>query len=302
MKRTLEIFKQFLRPRILDHLNHIMDKKRFTFRNSYRLPCYFSSVFSVNVSYGAQRDIFGYGDVQSVVFDGPNATVKMNCCTFYLRDGYLHKDDGPAYVTNKAKAYYKNGVIQLYETDKVMMHFHNGVLHRDDEPAVYSKDGQTSLYFTNGKLSDGISVITPDFRGSIKDGKYFNDKGPAIVGKNVEIWFENGKIHKIEGPAAVINQTKYYLVNGLLHREDGPAIFNSFSEYWYFHGLLHREGGPAVKKRDMEIYYKHGLKHRTDGPAVKVHPNHSGNNYIYGKYCTYDGVTPYLKIISNNFI
>lgn len=109
----------------------------------------------------------------------------------WLVDGKLHREDGPAVIS---------------ETDGAHAWLVDGKLHRADGPAVVGSDGSQAWYL-NGKLH--------------------REDGPAVIEANgSEAWFVNGVQHRVDGPALISTAeiAQEWWVNGKLHREDGPAV------------------------------------------------------------------------------
>lgn len=190
---------------------------------------------------------------------------------YYYVHGIIHRDDGPAIESPFYKAYYKKGI-----------------LHRDasEGPAVqkYSDD---FLFVENGKLVDGISIISDETRYMTKNGLLHADEGPAVFGGGVEIYAQNGLIHRENGPAATINGAVYYVQNNMIHRKGGPAYIKNKKECWYEHGALHRVDGPAYITPDVHKWYYRGLLHRNDGPAIEYIHNTRKKYYEFGsrRFC-----------------
>ena len=82
---------------------------------------------------------------------------------FYDKDGYLHREDGPALISN--------GYVEY------RIH---GELHREDGPAVIHQNG-TEIWYRHGE-------------------KHRED-GPAFIAKDKNVWYFNGQYHRIDGPA-----------------------------------------------------------------------------------------------------
>ena len=81
-----------------------------------------------------------------------------------------------------------------------------GKLHRDDGPAIISKNGAQEYWY---------------------HGTCHRVGGPAIVsadGRSYQ-WRHFGKLHRTDGPAVVkADGTREWRQDSRLHREDGPAI------------------------------------------------------------------------------
>lgn len=98
----------------------------------------------------------------------------------------------------------------------------------------------------------------------------FNDE-PAVIKKDIYVWYKYGYIHRDKKPAYIKNKTivKYYQY-GKKHREDGPAIYDKLGiKRWYFKDKLHRLDGPAVEYPNGDYEWRKNNKlHRLDGQAV----------------------------------
>lgn len=71
----------------------------------------------------------------------------------------------------------------------------NGRLHREDGPAIITKNGYQAWY---------------------KEGKYHRDGGPAVITKNgSKKWIKNGEKHRLDGPAVeYFDGDKMWHING----------------------------------------------------------------------------------------
>jgi hypothetical protein len=47
-----------------------------------------------------------------------------------------------------------------------------------------------------------------------KNDYYHRDKGPSIIGRNCQAWYENGKRHRLDGPAYIKGYNKEYWIEG----------------------------------------------------------------------------------------
>jgi hypothetical protein len=130
---------------------------------------------------------------------GIDKIVRDDGAIIWIKDGEIHKDDGPAIENETAlPSWYKSGfrhtiekinkehlgflvVDDLDSKNKNNVWYKNGVIHRDNEPAIEYENG-TKIWFSNGKIS--------------------RDNGPAIEYQDgTKVWFSNGKEHREDGPA-----------------------------------------------------------------------------------------------------
>lgn len=169
----------------------------------------------------------------------------------WYRNDELHREDGPAKISDEGQEWYKHGV-----------------LHREDGPAVIHSGG----------------IYQGDPREMwFKDGKLHREDGPAVIGRNVKNWYLNGNLHRDDGPAQNEHGIQVWYKHGLPHRDDGPARIDANGDQtWFKNGKLHRVGGPAVIGRSGETWYQNDKLHRLDGPA---------ESSSYGKYYSINGKT-----------
>ena len=181
---------------------------------------------------------------------------------FWLLNGKLHREDGPAAV-------YASGNKSWYL---------NGIPHRVDGPAVEEAHG-SKYWYLNGKLH--------------------REGGPAIEHPTGhKEWYLNGKHHRVDGPAienAIKGQNSWY-IKGKLHREDGPAVIyrrhGLVQKEWYLNGKHHRVDGPAIeyagRRREWYIKGKHlGTTTRGDSPppdCIAATGEKSSLKEIFKKY------------------
>ena len=90
---------------------------------------------------------------------------EVNGSKWFLKDGVLHRNDGPA----------------IEDSDGATAWYHKGHLHREDGPAIECVDGHKEWWI---------------------NGKRHREDGPAIIGKHGDThWYRNGKPHREDGPA-----------------------------------------------------------------------------------------------------
>jgi hypothetical protein len=107
---------------------------------------------------------------------------------FHLKDGKIHRTDGPACEVA--------GVRKEWWVD--------GKRHRTDGPAIVRESG-TKEWFV--------------------DGKRHRTDGPAIENSDgCKSWWIDGNLHRTDGPAIEgVDGSKEWWVDGKRHRTDGPA-------------------------------------------------------------------------------
>lgn len=103
--------------------------------------------------------------------------------TYYLPNGWLHRDDGPAYIDSDSGWHYW---------------YQNNLLHREDGPAIESP------VYTEWRFN----------------GQLHRDDGPAIDGLNRKEWWVNGQLHRERGPAIIGNiYTEYHVTGVFIYRK-----------------------------------------------------------------------------------
>jgi hypothetical protein len=84
-----------------------------------------------------------------------------------------------------------------------------------------------------------------------------NEYGPAVVYKNGRTeWYLNGKLHRDEEdkPAVVSKNIQIWYKNGKRHRENAPALIKKDFHVWYKKGLKHRDDlRPAVEYKNGDF-------------------------------------------------
>lgn len=100
---------------------------------------------------------------------------------------------------------------------------------------------------------DGVfsgRVLANNGEFTLLNGKLHSyDDEPAVIKKDVYVWYKNGKIHRDKKPAYIKNKNsiKFYQ-NGKLHRDNAPAVYDkNGTKKWYFKNKLHRLDGPAIE-------------------------------------------------------
>ena len=96
---------------------------------------------------------------------------------WYNSDGQLHREDGPAVITNK----------------HVKLWYYNGKLHREDGPAIDDGDSMLQAWYYHGNLH--------------------RLDGPAMIGPGRELYCIHGvqyDKHEFEFWAAMINKKDEY--------------------------------------------------------------------------------------------
>jgi len=100
----------------------------------------------------------------------------------YYKNGYYHREDGPAVISDKEERWY-------YE----------GLLHREDGPAVCNSEYNVEEYWIHGKShrTDGPAII--DIYGTkfwYLDDLLHREDGPAVeyLNEYKEFWFKGKQI------------------------------------------------------------------------------------------------------------
>lgn len=190
--------------------------------------------------------------------------------TWYNTDGQIHRNNGPAVTETFAETG------DIYSQHWCV----NGVRHRENAPAretyFEGKSRAESIieYYQNGVLhrEDGPALLSRDLEGMVR----------------VEEWKVKGEYHRASGGPAYrlrdyetgVTLEEFYYVNGEMHRDgDKPAFIERHhgsgvvvQESFYKHGVLHREGGkPASLYRSgktgalvREIYAEKGKEYREE--------------------------------------
>lgn len=149
----------------------------------------------------------------------------------YLRNGALHRVDGPAVIMADGDYQWKM----------------NNVLHREDGPAEETSDGLRH-WCLHGKTHrvGGPAVEL------VRHGDYYH---------GYEGWYIHGEPHRIGGPArSDPHEGTFWYRYGKLHRINGPAVERrNGTDEWYWRGKLHRVDGPAVERADgSATWWFHG--------------------------------------------
>jgi antitoxin component YwqK of YwqJK toxin-antitoxin module len=232
--------------------------------------------------------------------DGYTSTVEPDGTIVeeYRLNGELHRDDGPARITNDAHG----ALIEEF--------YRNGKLHRENGPARIEQQPDGSHYgeywYRNGEqhCSDGPAVIEREADGSLAEeywlnGQLHRDDGPAEIEYGPDgfigyqsYWRDGTRLkdaiqHDTEPPDGH-SKTEYDGTiieechqNGQLHRDDGPAHIvenlknNCREESYYRNGKLHRDDGPAViefhNNRPIRAYcFRDGIRHPEDEPQLAI--------------------------------
>jgi hypothetical protein len=72
----------------------------------------------------------------------------------------------------------------------------DGLPHREDGPAVTSKNGDYRYWNHHGKLhrTDGPALETPTATGWLQNGKYHREDGPAYISGTCQLYYLNGQL------------------------------------------------------------------------------------------------------------
>ena len=96
-----------------------------------------------------------------------------------------------------------------------IMWFRRGEYHRENGPAIITRNGTKYWYF---------------------QGKLHRKNFPAIEYENGDKeWYKNGKLHRTNGPAVErMNGARTWYFDDRIHRVDGPASIEENGEmYWW---------------------------------------------------------------------
>lgn len=228
-------------------------------------------------------------------------------------------------------------------SDNTIIYLKNGVLHRTDGPAVIHNDG-VSEFWLEGRRHRNIGSAIVDYYGpfvKIRNGKIdpsyycdeaYNEDGPILmyntnlietivpmltrtfdIIQNTPLddlglthreqidsnerytvkFYLNCMAHSTLGPAEIkSNGTQVHYMYGVKHCSYGPAIIDVLknTKYWYEYGLLHREDGPSIikpsfsKKNIVHEWYRYGVSHRLDGPCfIEYNDKNEELYYIWMK-------------------
>ena len=154
---------------------------------------------------------------------------------YYNKNGRLHREDGPAFISADGDKYW----------------YIHGRLHRENGPAIERDDGHKEWYLNGKKYTEEEFNIKMNNKLTVTTDKHGS-----------KFWWLNNKLHRETGPAVEhANGHKSWYINGELHREDGPALeWPDGTKSWYINGRLHREDGPAIEDpRRSKIWYLNGV-------------------------------------------
>lgn len=201
-----------------------------------------------------------------------------------------------------------DGTVSASNGDKYWLS--NGLLHREDGPAVIRSNGDVEYWINGKQMSDGEYLkLTGAEEEDIQLMKDFGLFEMLILEKSsvktvrpfgksqIEEWRNSdNQLHREDGPAKTVYgetgdiEQEYWYINNRLHREDGPAVNHvGRVKKWFIDGKMHREDGPAIISHEGgEEWYKDGKQHREDGPASTTHTGIS-SWYIDGKLHREDG-------------
>lgn len=115
--------------------------------------------------------------------NGP-AQILSDGSKYWIKNGVLTRDDGPAIETPSQKEWYINGVLHRDNGPAIEMNdgtkkwFQNGLLHRENGPAVHYDNKKYFSYYNKGELHriDGPAVFTYYSQEWWFLGKFYNEK------------------------------------------------------------------------------------------------------------------------------
>lgn len=176
----------------------------------------------------------------------PSMTLTKNNEIHYKIGHVLHREDGPAVITEEG--------LEVW--------FFNGLVHREDGPAVVCSGANLGVYSSPSYFLRGKR----QFLGG-RQSLGFQKCG-------FKVWYLNGMVHRVGGPAIEYDNGSFeYTVNNRHHRENDVCLYdvkNNCSCYC-LNGNYHREDGPAVihHNGDKEnIFYIKG-KRVTENAVMK---------------------------------
>lgn len=125
----------------------------------------------------------------------------------------------------------------MNDNGTVTWRLRNGDLHREDGPARTTVDG-VELWYLHDELhrEDGPASINARFHEWYRHGKRHREDGPAVIDltNGKQTWYCDGKVHRDGGPAEDFPDegiARWY-VHGRLHRLDGPAVVIKTAPYY----------------------------------------------------------------------
>lgn len=203
--------------------------------------------FCINTRAWWWRGVYHRVDGPAYISDvGPHES--CGPCYEWYNYGNLHRDGGPAVVTQCKSQWWCHGV-----------------QHRTDGPAVI---GNSTEWWQYGELHRG-------------GGR------PAVVSDYGDEWWCRGERHR-DGdlPAVNCDDQREWWYYGKLHRGgDKPALKGDYEwREWWVNNKRHRGGGrPALIFADgfLSEWWFNGVRHNIDGPAV-IRPNGAKKWYLFG--------------------
>ncbi len=222
----------------------------------------------------------------------------------YIKNGMLHREDGPAEeFANGCVKYYLHGICL------------NGKDHHSDVLRRSKEHKQVEWETKERELSDGSYIDKTGLICHIKNGRIHRDCGPAVysIVSGLKEWYINGKLHRIAGPAIIeadgiekhyingiyceldgvdnkvdefinsgrivserafdnthkLTTSRHIYSNMLSNLDDGSYTDRRGLIYYVKNGMIHREGGPAIERNGDKEWCINGRLHREDGPAIE---------------------------------
>jgi len=221
-----------------------------------------------------------------------NQVLHLDKSISYLKDGKLHREDGPALV-------WKNG--------KYFKYYINGILHREDGPALVSK--HITEYRINGILHR-------------EDGPAFIKRKDDIL---IEKWYLNGKIHRQlnDGPAILFKNKDKVIYQewteyGVSFKKENAKLLYDPINCFYCGHLNYLENwqkipveknGFTILLKDLnrckkEIYFKHKILDYVKSNNIYSYPSWVTTNYWMYPFkcskCSCSITSPYLNYKDSN--
>jgi len=134
---------------------------------------------------------------------------------YWVKNGKLHREDGPALITE----------------DGLQFWYKKGLIHREDGPAVIGADGHQEWWIDNNQYSkEEFDAIHNKYTGHIK------------FANGTQKWFKNGQWHREDGPAEIwVTGERFWWLNGLQYSRD---------DYWR---ELHKRGKISDEELFVEL-------------------------------------------------
>lgn len=167
------------------------------------------NIYRIILSYGNTKYIITIKNKTLISIDDEPAVVcinnntKVRECEYWLNNGNMHRDKGPARITR-----YENGKFESLSWYK------NGLLHRKDKPAL--------ITFLKDRTFSKKPKVTMAFEW-YENNVVHRENGPAYI-EYTNMRVRSRKSYKYR--KIVTKKREMWYNHSKLHREDGPAIIN----------------------------------------------------------------------------